>query len=130
MNGDEAVNISDAVSILRFCDTSHGVGQIILASGILDMGIEFGSFSHEVIASSEQIPCRPHFGRIGISHRDHASSEKDGDLLGIDLIVFGLSAVNSFHVKCMPQDERDSLLDTQIGDPACPAIALAKADTM
>jgi hypothetical protein len=62
------------------------------------MGIELGPFSHEVISSSEEIPRCAHFGRVDISLRKHASPEQGGDLMGVNLIIFGFSAVDGFHV--------------------------------
>ena len=53
----------DAFSVLGFGNASQEVGEVILASGVLDMGKEFSPFSHEVISSSEEIPGCPHPGR-------------------------------------------------------------------
>jgi hypothetical protein len=38
-------------------------------------------------------------------------------LWGIDFIVFGFAAVDGFHVEGMAEDELDSLLGAQIGQP-------------
>ena len=63
------------------------------------MGKEFGPFSHEVISSPQEISCCSHLSGIGISLRDHATSEQGSDFMGIDLIVFGFSSVDGFHVE-------------------------------
>jgi hypothetical protein len=38
--------IDDALSVLGFGNTSQGIRKVILASGVLDMGKEFSTFSH------------------------------------------------------------------------------------
>ena len=65
----------DAFSVLGFGNTSQGIGKVILASGVLDMGKELSPFSHEVISSSEQISGSPHPCGIDISLGKHAASE-------------------------------------------------------
>lgn len=64
----------DSFPVFGFGDTPEIVGEVVLAPGVLNMGIEFGPFSHEVIAPSEQVPCCPHIGGVSIRHWDHASS--------------------------------------------------------
>ena len=44
--------LEDSLSVLRFGDAAQGIGEVILASGILDMSKKLGAFSHEVISSS------------------------------------------------------------------------------
>jgi hypothetical protein len=107
----------DSFSVLGFGNASQEVGKVILASGVLDMGIELGPFSHEVISSSEEIPRCAHFGRVDISLRKHASPEQGGDLMGVDLIVFGFSSMDSFHVEGMAKDEGNIFFRTEISDP-------------
>jgi hypothetical protein len=81
------------------------------------MGIELGPFSHEMIPSPEKIPGCSHFGGVGIGHGDHASPEEYRDFVGVDLVIFGLAAVDGFHVQGMTEDKRDTMLLTQIGNP-------------
>jgi len=88
--------LDDPFSVLRFCNTSQEVGEVVLASGVLDMGKELGAFSHEVISSSEEISGGAHPGRIYIGLREHTASEQSSDL-----IVFGFSSVDRFHVEGM-----------------------------
>jgi hypothetical protein len=65
----------DPFPVLRFGNTSQEFWQVILASGVLDMGKELGSFSHEVVSSSEEVTGGAHPGRIDIGLREHASPE-------------------------------------------------------
>ena len=103
--------------VFRFGDPAEIVGEVVLTPGVLNMGVEFSPFSHEMIASSQQVPRCSHIGRIGIGHGDHASSKQDCDFAGIDFVIFGFTAVNGFHVQGMAQDEGDAVLAKEIGGP-------------
>jgi len=107
----------DALSVLGFGNASQGIREVILASGVLDMSKELGSFSHEVISSSEEIPSGAHPGRIDIGLREHAASEQGSDLMGVNLIVFGFSTMDGFHVEGMTEDEGDVLVGAEVSDP-------------
>ena len=109
--------LNDSFSVLGFGNTSEEVGQVILASGILDMSKELGSFSHEVISSSEEISGGSHSCGIDIGMREHTASEQGGDLMGVDLVVFGFSSVDGFHVEGMAEDEGDGLSRAEVSDP-------------
>src|SRR4029453_6200590 len=74
-------------------------------------------FAHEVSTTAQQIAGGAHLGWVNISHRDHAAAQQDSDFLGIDFIVFGFAAMDGFHVKRVAQDELDSFLRAQIGQP-------------
>src|SRR5215510_2011497 len=67
--------------------------------------------------ASEEVAGRAHGSRIDIGLREHATAEQDGNLLGINLIVFGFAAVNGFHIKGMPQDKSEALLGAEVGEP-------------
>jgi len=67
--------LDDAFSVLGFGNTTQGVGQVILASGVLDVSKEFCPFSHEVVSSSEEIAGGAHLGGVDIGLREHATSE-------------------------------------------------------
>ena len=87
--------LDDAFSILRFGNTAQRVGQVILVSGILDMSKELSPFSHEMVSSSEEIPGCSHPGGIDVGLRDHAPSKQGSDLMGVNLIVFSFTSVDS-----------------------------------
>ena len=46
LDGRVSKAIDDAFPVLGFGNASQGVGKVILASGVLDMGKEFSPFSH------------------------------------------------------------------------------------
>ncbi len=65
----------DAFSVLGFGNASQGIRKVILASGVLDMCKEFGSFSHEVISPSEEVSGGAHPCGIDIRLRNHTASQ-------------------------------------------------------
>lgn len=70
------------------------------------MGKELGPFAHEVIAPAHQIPRGPHLLRADdVGHGDQPSSRQGGDLLGVDLVVLALAAVDGPHVERMPEEK-------------------------
>jgi len=91
--------------------------QVILAVGILDVAQQFRPFADQVSASSQEISSGPHIGRIDEGLAQHASSQQGGYLMGIDLVVLGLSSVDGFHVQSMPQDEGDVFLGAEVSEP-------------
>jgi len=66
---------------------------------------------------AKEIASGPHLGGIDIGLRDHSTSQKDRDLVGVDAIVLGLSAVDGFHVEGMAEDEWDLFAGTEVGEP-------------
>src|SRR3990172_5782954 len=70
-----------------------------------------------MISPPEEISGCPHPCGIDIRLRNHPASEQGSDLEGVDLIVFGFSSVNRFHVEGMAENEGDIFLGTEIGDP-------------
>jgi hypothetical protein len=37
--------------------------------------------------------------------------------VGVDLVVFGLAAMDRFHIECVPEDKRDPFLSTEVSEP-------------
>jgi len=72
--------------------------HVVLAVGVLDVAEQLGPFSGQVVASSEQIPCGSHLGRVDVGHGESTAAHESGDLAGIDAIVLGLPSVYGFHV--------------------------------
>ena len=56
-------------------------------------------------------------GGIDIRLREHAAAEQDGNLLGVDLVVFGLAAMDGLHGEGMTEDERDPFIGAEVGEP-------------
>src|SRR5262249_11673138 len=48
---------------------------------------------------------------------EHAPAEPGGHLLGIDLVVLGLPAVDGLHREGMPQDKGHALLSPEVSEP-------------
>ena len=59
----------------------------------------------------------PHGSGIDVGLREHAAAEQHGDFRGVDLIVFGLAAVDGFHGEGVSEHEGDALAGTQVREP-------------
>jgi hypothetical protein len=84
---------------------------------MLDMSQEFGALAHQMGAAPEQVAGGTHLGWIDISLWQHATAQQGGNLLGIDLVLFGLTAVDGFHLEGVSQDEGNALLSAEVGEP-------------
>jgi hypothetical protein len=49
--------------------------------------------------------------------REHATAEQLGNLVGIDLVVCRVAAVDGFHLERVTQDDSTPLLGAEIGEP-------------
>lgn len=99
--------------------------QIVLAGRIRDMGPGFGPLARQVIASAQQVAGASHVFRIDIGQRKRSAAQQYGDLVGIDLVVLGLAAVNGAHIENVTEDEVDPLFGTETGQSVPSDHALA-----
>ena len=91
--------------------------QIVLAVGILDVCQEFGPFVGQRHPAPEEVAGGPHGGRIDRGLREHAAAQKRRNLVGIDRVIFRLTAMDRLHGEGMTEDKRNSLAGTQVGQP-------------
>src|SRR5688572_11049626 len=54
---------------------------------------------------------------IDVGLWQHAAAQQGGNFLRIDLVIFGLAAVDGVHIERMSQDEGNALLSAEIGEP-------------
>jgi len=73
--------------------------------------------AHEVAAPAEQVPRGAHRAGVDIGHGQHAAAQEHGDLVGVDLVVLSLAAVDGFHVQGVAEDEGEAFARAQVGDP-------------
>jgi hypothetical protein len=88
-----------------------------LAVGVLDVRQQLRPFPGEIHPTPEQVTGRPHGGGIDVGLREHPPAEQHGNLVGVDLIVFGLAAMDGFHIQRVPEDKRDAFLRIQVREP-------------
>jgi hypothetical protein len=110
-------SFSHSVSIGFVGDLFPDIRKIVLAIGVLDVTKEFGAFSYEMISTTEEVSRRSHRLGIDIGHGDHVPAKESGDFVGVDAIVFGLSAMDRFHIEGVTEDEGDLLFGTEVGQP-------------
>ena len=103
-------------------------GQVVLRARVLDVGQELAPLAHEVQAPTDQITRGPHRRRIDVGLRQHAAPQQDGDLVGINLVVLRLAAVDGLHRQRVAEHERDALRRADIGQPVPREHALGRHD--
>ena len=117
--------VGDAFPVRGIGNALAEGGQVVGLIGHLDVGQQLTALSHQVQATPEQVARRTHAGRVDVGLRQHPASEQHGDLVGVDLVVLGLAAVNGLHEQCMAEHEADAFPRAQIGEPIPGVDALA-----
>jgi hypothetical protein len=102
--------------------------QVILTVDDLNVCQGLGTTSDEDVAAPQEVTGGPHGGRIGVGLREQVGSQQVSDLLGVDLIVLGLGAVDRLHVEGVAQDEGDAEFVAAVGEPVPGEHALAGDD--
>ena len=120
----DADHLLHTVSFKAFCDSaavglvadrlSKG-GQVLLMVDELHVDDRGGSPPDEGGSAAKQVPCASHFLRIDVAGWEVASSQQHRQLLGVDPITLGLSAVDGFQIERVTEQERELLLVTKIG---------------
>jgi hypothetical protein len=91
--------------------------KVVLAGLILDVGDEKSALADQEATSAEQVAGLTHASGIDVGLGEVATAEESGDLVGVDLVVLGLAAVDGFHVQSVSQDEGDLLVFAEVGQP-------------
>jgi hypothetical protein len=65
----------DASAVGRVGDVLADLGEVVLGLGMLDMGSELRTFSHQMHAAAEQVTGGAHGGGIDIGLREHPAAE-------------------------------------------------------
>src|SRR5262245_5739145 len=68
-------------------------------------------------AAPQEVPGSPHLGRIDIGLWEHATAEQGRNLLRIDLVIFGLAAMDGFHIESVSKDKGNPFVRTEVGQP-------------
>jgi hypothetical protein len=104
--------------------------EVILAVGILNMRQECTAFAGQVQAPTQQVAGRAHLGWIDIGLREHTAAQQHSDLMGVDLVVFGLAAMDSFHREGMTEDKRNTVFSTEVHKPVPSKHAFGSEDDL
>jgi hypothetical protein len=81
------------------------------------MGQELGPFPREIQATPEEVPGGAPLGRIDLGVWQHPAAQEASNFVRIDLVIFGLAAVDGLHREGMAQDEGNPLLGAEVGQP-------------
>jgi hypothetical protein len=102
--------LSDTLAVRFRGDLLADLGQVILASGLLDVGSQLRPFAHQMHAAPEEISRGPHLGGVHIGLGQHAATQEHSNFMGVDLVVFGLTPMERFHGQGMAKDEREAFV--------------------
>jgi hypothetical protein len=91
--------------------------KVVLGVGVEDVAHQQAALAHQVGPPSQKITRCPHFCRVRICHGKGTALEQFGDLIGIDLVVFGLAAMDGLHVQGVSQYEGDMMFGAKISHP-------------
>jgi hypothetical protein len=108
---------SHAVSVALVGQSLADFREVVLAVRIVGMSQPLGSFAHERQAAPEEVAGGAPLGGRDIGLGEHPAAQEDGDLVGSDLVVFGLAPMDGLHVEGVAQDEGNPLAGTEIGQP-------------
>jgi len=109
--------LCDTLSMDLVGDLFAELGKVALAVGVLDVGEEISTLSHQVVTTPEQITSSTHSSGIDVRLRDHSSTKQSCDFAGVDFIIFDLSAVDGPHVEGVAEDEVDIFFVAEVSDP-------------
>jgi len=100
--------------------------QIVLIFCELDVPEEFSPHSDQTRTAAKQITCGPHRLGVGVGARKHSPAQENRDLLRVDAVILGLSAVDGFHVERMAEHEFNAFVLAKITEPVPAKDALAR----
>ena len=109
--------VGDIFAVGFVGESLAGLGQIVLAVGIMDVGQQFGTLAGQMAAPPESVAGRPQLRRIDIRLREHTATKQHGNLVGIQLIVLGFAAMNRLPRERVAQDKGNLLLGTEVRQP-------------
>jgi hypothetical protein len=84
----------------------------------------------QVRASAPQVAGRAHLTKIDRRLREHPAAQQNGDCMGVDRVVFGLAAMESFHVEGMSEDAGETFAPTPVSHPIPRAETCDRHDTI
>jgi hypothetical protein len=98
-------------------DLFAALGSVVLSRGRLPVPSTLGVLAPQGGATPSESTGSAPRGRRDGSLREPAASEHHGDLCGIDLVMFGLTAVESLHREGMTEDTGNAFLRPEVGKP-------------
>jgi hypothetical protein len=91
--------------------------EVVWAVSLVDMRQELGVFAHERQPAPEQVPRGPPRGGIDRGLGQPPAPQEHRDLMGIELIVFGLAPMDGLHGAGVAQHEGNPFLGADVGQP-------------
>jgi hypothetical protein len=109
--------VGDAVTIGLGGEVLPDGRQVILAVGRLHGRQQLTPFVRQRHAPPAQIARGSHGGGIDRGLGPHPTAAQDGNCLGVNLVMCGLTARDRLHGEGLAADERDAVGGAQSGEP-------------
>jgi hypothetical protein len=109
--------LSDAVAVRLIGDLLATFGQVILAVGLLAVGSSLRPCAHQLQPPPEEIAGRPPRGGRHRGLREPPTTAQDGNLVRVDLVVFGLATMDRLHRERVAEHKRNPFARTEISQP-------------
>jgi hypothetical protein len=92
-------------------------GPVIRARGMLEVGSQLRPLAQQLQAAPEESSRGPPRGGVHRGLGPQAATQADGNVLGVDRGVFGLTPRARLHVEGMDAATRDAVVRTEVGQP-------------
>jgi hypothetical protein len=109
--------LGDPVTVGLGGDLCANRRQMIRARGIVDVGQACGPCVCQRPTAPAQGAGGPQGGRRDRGLREQAAAPKRRHLVGIDLVLFRLAAMDRLHGEGMTEDARDACVSAPVGQP-------------
>jgi hypothetical protein len=108
---------ADSVAVGGIGETPLEGRKVVLRARILNVRQELAALADQMQPAPNQIPRRPHRGRVDVGLRHQAAAQEACDLVRVDLVVLRFAAVNGFHRERVAQNERDAFSGAHVREP-------------
>jgi hypothetical protein len=98
---------------------------VVLAVGVDQVGEQLGALADEESPAAQQVTGGAHGLGGDVGDGQVAAAEEACDLLGVEVVVLGLAAVDGLHVQGVAEHEGDPFLVAEVGEPVPGEHALA-----
>ena len=98
-------------------DVLAELGPVVLAMGIVHVSSQLSALAQQRRTTPPEVTSGAHRSRIDGGLWQHTPAPQGGNLVGIDVVVFGLTAVDGLHGERRPQDEGHACVSAEISEP-------------
>jgi hypothetical protein len=117
LHGGIGKSLSDTVAVRLIGELFPNLREVGLTIRIWEVRERCRPLAHEMHAPPEQVARGAPLGRIDVGLREHTTAEYCGNLVRVDLVVFGLTAMDGLPVERMAEHTSDPFLGAEVRQP-------------